>query len=241
MLLLLTGAIGSTRRYGQARRRSIPVIWEFTLVAGSGRTDNHAMTTPARLQDHRRFARLLHRGLGLDGFFDAADRALAGLLGFDSACWLSLDPATLLPTSHFTREFGFEHLLALAANEFLDQDVNKFAELARAARPVGILSQATGGDLWQSPRHAKVLAPHGYADGDELRAVFLDSGSAWGCVALHRRRGSFSEREASLVAEVGGLIGQGSAGRSCRPPWPPTACPSRPGSSCWPATARWRP
>jgi DNA-binding CsgD family transcriptional regulator len=167
------------------------------------------MTTPARLEAHRRFVRLLHRSLDLDGFFDAADRALAGLLRFDSACWISLDPATLLPTSHFSRELGSEHLLELAANEFLDQDVNKFTDLARAAPPVGTLSQATGGDLWQSPRHAKVLAPHGYADGDELRAAFLDGGSAWGCVALHRRRGRFSDREASLVAEVGGLIGQG--------------------------------
>jgi DNA-binding CsgD family transcriptional regulator len=178
-------------------------------VGGSGRTDNHAMTTPARLEDRRRFVRLLHRRLGLDAFFDAADRALAGLLRFDSACWLSLDPATLLPTSHFTRELGSDHVLELAANEFLDQDVNKFAELARAARPVGILSEATGGDPWQSPRHTKVLAPHGYADGDELRAVFLDGGSAWGCVALHRRRGRFHDREAGLVAEVGGHIGKG--------------------------------
>jgi hypothetical protein len=72
-------------------------LWE-----GSGRTDNHAMSTLGRLEDRRRFVRLLHRGLGVDAFFDAADRALAGLLRFDTSCWLSLDPATLLPTSHFT-------------------------------------------------------------------------------------------------------------------------------------------
>jgi DNA-binding CsgD family transcriptional regulator len=178
-------------------------------VGGSSRTDNYAMTTPARLEDRRRFVRLLHRGLGLDAFFDAADRALAGLLRFDSACWLSLDPATLLPTSHFSRELGSEHLLELAANEFLDDDANKFAVLARAVPPVGILSQATGGDLWQSPRHAKVLAPHGYADGDELRAVFADGESVWGCVALHRRRGEFEDREAGLVAGVAGYIAEG--------------------------------
>jgi DNA-binding CsgD family transcriptional regulator len=179
-------------------------LWE-----GRGRTDNLAMTTPGRLEDRRRFVRLLHRGLSLAAFFDAADRALAGLLRFDSACWLSLDPATLLPTSHFTRELGGDHVLELAANEFLDDDVNKFADLARAPRPVGILSQATGGDLDKSPRHVKVLAPHGYGDGDELRAAFLDGGSAWGCVALHRRRGRFSEREAGLIAGVGGYLGQG--------------------------------
>jgi hypothetical protein len=71
------------------------------------------MTTPGRLEERRRFVRLLHRRLGLGGFFDAADRALAGLLRFDTACWLSLDPATLLPTSHFSRELGADHLLEL--------------------------------------------------------------------------------------------------------------------------------
>ncbi len=81
------------------------------------------MTTPGRLEDRRRFVRLLHRGLGLGAFFEAADRALAGLLQFDSSCWLGLDPATLLPTSHFTRQVSSDHLLELAANEFLDDDV----------------------------------------------------------------------------------------------------------------------
>ncbi len=74
---------------------------------------------------------------------------------------------------------------------------------------MGILSQATRGDLGRSARFVKVLAPHGYAEGDELRAVFLDGESVWGCVALHRRRGRFQDHEANLVADVGGYIGQG--------------------------------
>jgi hypothetical protein len=47
--------------------------------------------------------------------------------------------------------------MELAANEFLEDDVNKFADLARAVRPVGILSEATGGDLRQSARFVNVL------------------------------------------------------------------------------------
>ena len=62
------------------------------------------------------------------------------LVPFDASCWLSLDPATMLPTSHFSREYGFDHLLALAANESLEDDTNKFADLARGARPVGTLT-----------------------------------------------------------------------------------------------------
>lgn len=161
------------------------------------------------LEERRRFLRLLHRNLDLGAFFEAADKTLAGLIEFDSSCWLSLDPSTVLPTSHFTREVDTDHLMELAANEFLEDDVNKFADLARAVHPVGILSEATGGQLQQSPRFVNVLEPHGYGDGDELRAAFLDGESVWGCVAIHRRRGWFDHRDADIAAEVSRYIGEG--------------------------------
>jgi DNA-binding CsgD family transcriptional regulator len=163
----------------------------------------------ASVEERQRFVRLAHRGRDLVSFFDAADRALAASVPFDSSCWLTLDPSTLLPTSHFTRQFGFEHLMMLASNEYIEDDVNKFATLARATPPVGILSKVTGGDLGSSPRYANVLAPHGYESGDELRATFLDGDTAWGCLAIHRRHGTFEEREAAIVAEVGRSIGDG--------------------------------
>ena len=127
------------------------------------------------VRDHRMpFVRLLHRPLDLPAYFEAVDRALQRCVPFDASCWLSLDPGTTLPTSHVSRQFGFAHLMALVTNEYLEDDVNKFALLARAARPAGILSQATGGDLRRSARYVDALAPNGYADGDELRAVFRD-------------------------------------------------------------------
>lgn len=178
------------------------------LLKPFGADDNHGMVVPT-VTDRQRFVRLLHSSLDLHAFFDAADRALATVLPFDSACWLSLDPATLLPTSHFTREFGGEHVMALAANEYLEEDANRFAALARAPQPVGVLSAATQGQFTRSPRYVSVLAPHGYADGDELRAVFLTGDSAWGCVALHRRYAMFDERDIGLVAGLAGLIAEG--------------------------------
>lgn len=162
-----------------------------------------------KIEDRRRFVRLLHRSLDLDAFFDAADRALATVVPFDSACWLSLDPATLLPTSHFTRELGADHLMALAANEYLEEDANKFAALARAPLPVALLSGATHGQFSRSLRYVNVLTPHGYAEGDELRAVFLHDESAWGCVALHRRHGLFDDDDVKVVADLAGLIAEG--------------------------------
>jgi DNA-binding CsgD family transcriptional regulator len=162
-----------------------------------------------RLEHRRPFVRLMHRGLNLEGYFAAADRALGDLVAFDSSCWLSLDPATLLPTSHFTREINSDHLMELATNEFLQDDVNKFADLARRAQPVGILSQATDGDLARSRRFLQVLAPHGYQDGDELRATFVEGETAWGCVALHRRAARFDGSDARSVAGVAGYIASG--------------------------------
>ena len=157
----------------------------------------------------RRLVRLLHRELRLDDFFEAADRVLISVLPFDSSCWLSLDPATLLPTGHFTWQTEGDHLIELAANEYLEDDVNKFADLAVAPLPVGILSAATGGDLSRSPRYMRLLADHGYRDGDELRATFLEAETVWGCVAVHRRQGRFSGDDARLVGDVGGYLASG--------------------------------
>jgi DNA-binding CsgD family transcriptional regulator len=99
--------------------------------------------------------------------------------------------------------------MELAANEFLEEDVNKFADLARAPRPVGILSQLTDGDQARSSRYARFLAPLGFADGDELRAVFKDGDTVWGGVALHRRKGTFTDTDAKAITDVGGLLAQG--------------------------------
>jgi DNA-binding CsgD family transcriptional regulator len=161
--------------------------------------------------DDQRLAlvRLLHRELDLAGYFEAADRALQRCVPFDASCWLSLDPGGVMPTSHFSRAYSFAHLMQVAANEFLEDDVNKFADLVRAPRPVGILSQSTNGEQWRSPRYVRFLAPLGFADGDELRAVFKDGGAVWGAVAIHRRHGTFTDIDAKAIADVGGLLAQG--------------------------------
>jgi DNA-binding CsgD family transcriptional regulator len=160
--------------------------------------------------DHRLpFARLLHRGLDLPSYFEAADRTLARLVPFEASCWLSLDPATLLPTSHFSREYGFDQLLLLAANEFLEDDENRFADLARTDPSVDTLHRATDGHPERSRRHTAILTPHGFGDGDELRAVFRDGDETWGAVAIHRRTGTFTGREIGLVRDVGAVIANG--------------------------------
>ena len=88
--------------------------------------------------------RLGEQGLDTQTWCRAADALLGRLVGFDGSCWHTIDPATVLITSHLTLNLpsGFP---LLAANEYLADDVNKFADLAAAPHPVGVLSQATDG------------------------------------------------------------------------------------------------
>ena len=161
------------------------------------------------IHDHRlTFVRLAHRALDLAAYFEAADGALQRFVPFAASCWLSLDPATCLPTSHASRTFGFAHLMQLVNNEYLEDDVNRFDGLAHAKCPVGTMSRSTGGDLRASARYVEFLAPNGYA-GDELRAVFRGGDVVWGAVALHRREGTFDQHEIDLVADLGGVIAGG--------------------------------
>lgn len=57
-------------------------------------------------------------------------------------------------------------------------DFNKLDTLATGARAVGILSQATRGDLLRSVRSREILTPLGI--GDELRAGLAVDGLCWG-------------------------------------------------------------
>jgi DNA-binding CsgD family transcriptional regulator len=162
------------------------------------------------LNEHRHsLVRVLGRDLDLVGYFDAVDRAMQRHVPFDASCWLSLDPGTALPTSHFSREYGVPQLMGLVANEFLEDDVNKFATLIRKDPPVATLRRATNGLPTLSRRYVDFLTPLGYGDGDELRAVFSEGSLVWGAVALHRRSGAFNEREMDLIADAGELIAFG--------------------------------
>jgi DNA-binding CsgD family transcriptional regulator len=137
----------------------------------------------------------------LASLFDETDRRLAAVLPFDSSCWITFDPATLLPTSHVTRDALSPDVLAfLARNELCEVDVSKFAELARRTPPVGILSEETGGEPDRSARYRDLLVPHGFED--ELRASFVSDGVMWGGVAVHRSCGRFVASEAAAVAAL---------------------------------------
>jgi DNA-binding CsgD family transcriptional regulator len=154
--------------------------------------------------------RLSTRGLGVAGFFDEAGAILRRAVAFDGFCSMTVDPATMLLTSHIAHDsVSPEDVPRLGKNEFLEEDVNKFGVLARAPRPAGILTDATEHDPETSPRYREILQPNGFRD--ELRFTMLDGDACWGWVALYRRRQGvdFKNADAEFVASLSQLLAQG--------------------------------
>jgi DNA-binding CsgD family transcriptional regulator/ferredoxin len=123
---------------------------------------------------------------------------------FDAWCCATLDPDTLVRTSAVSEGLPTHRSAAVAANEVGEEDVVKYADLAAAGCPVGVLRAATGGQPERSARYRDILKPSGF--GDELRAVLRTaSGHCWGTLVLLRRQGDggFAPRDVEVVAEAG--------------------------------------
>jgi DNA-binding CsgD family transcriptional regulator len=152
--------------------------------------------------------RLGGHGLDTATWCRAADGLLDGVVGFDGSCWHTIDPATVLITSHLTLNLPSRFPL-LAANEYLAEDVNKFADLAAAPHPVGVLSQATDGQPQRSLRWQEMLRPNGF--DAELRVSFVDGAGCWGSLILVRDRGrpDFDPETMGAVERLAGTLVRG--------------------------------
>ena len=138
-------------------------------------------------------------------FFDEAAARLQRVLPHDGACWHTLDPGSDLVTDHRLQNIP-DRFPLIAHNEYQVDDVNKFAELARAPRKAASLHEATGGRLERSPRYRDLLAAGGI--GAELRGAFVADGATWGAVIMIRGAGGreFSRDEIDLLDRASGLF-----------------------------------
>jgi DNA-binding CsgD family transcriptional regulator len=151
----------------------------------------------------------VHRGLGIEAFSLAAARALHPAVSFDGFCMLTIDPATLLPTSEVVEHGLPEAALGrMAEIEVGEVDFNKFAEIARAGRPAASLSEATHGQLERSLRQRELRRPNGL--GDELRAALVADSGTWGAITLLRETGrNFTAAETGFLASLSGQLAEG--------------------------------
>jgi DNA-binding CsgD family transcriptional regulator len=123
---------------------------------------------------------------------------------FDGGCWHTVDPATLLITSHWTNLSG-DGFPMILANEYGQDDVGKFATLAGRSLP----ATAVSGE--QVPASSRFVAYRARGWGSELRATLDCEGETWGAVMLLRGRDlpAFTGAEATTVAALGSRLARG--------------------------------
>lgn len=192
--------------------------------------------TADRLLDE--VATLGARGLSREQYFAELAPRLRRMVDSDAVCWHTLDPHTRLMTSDapdelissgvYSRETAAAAGELMVRSEYLVDDFNSFAALARRRTPVGILAHATRDDPRRSPRYRDLLLPSGIPH--ELRAAFVVRGRVWGAVHIARREqsGPFTQEDAAALARVTGAIGTGiraslrfDAARRATGAWPP--------------------
>lgn len=160
-------------------------------------------------QARREIIRLCHAGLDSRTLRLEVIKRLRTVIPVEASFFTTADPATLLFTGAVVDEILERTTPQFLENEFLQDDVNKFAWLARSAPHVESLVQATRGAWEQSPRYQEILAP--LALGDELRAALVSSATCWGFMCLHRDRSSqpFTAAEAAFLARLAPHLAEG--------------------------------
>jgi DNA-binding CsgD family transcriptional regulator len=153
--------------------------------------------------------RLCHAGLDTRVLRVEVVKRLGQAIPVDAFWFATADPATLLFTSSVIEGIPEHATPAFVANEFLQADVNKWVQLARARRPANGLYTATEGMPERSPRYREILAPLGF--GDELRVALRDGRVCWGFICLHREQSSpaFTPVEAALLGRLTPHLAEG--------------------------------
>jgi DNA-binding CsgD family transcriptional regulator len=168
------------------------------------------MASYARERARDRIAELAGRGDDLISFWREATEVLARVVPhYWTPCWYTLDPASLLVTSHF--HDGLDALPPeWLAHEYYEDDVNKLADVARSERGVSTLHEATGGDPASSPRWHFNMTMGG--DQELIAALRTPTGEVWGALGLYREPGVplFDRDELEFVRSLAPWLAEGA-------------------------------
>ena len=147
-------------------------------------------------------------GLDLDELRRRLLPRLRRAVAVDALWWAVADPATLLFNRAEREEIPAETGPYFVTNEFLQEDVNKWTELARDRHGVRTLWHATDGKPEASARYRDIFQPLGL--GDEMRAVLRADDECWGYLCMHREGPSgFSAQDARFVEQIAPHLADG--------------------------------
>lgn len=168
------------------------------------------MTAYARERAHDRIATLAGQGLDLVSFWREATEVIEPVVPhYMGPCWYTLDPASLLITSHFNDQMPELPPESLAL-EYYGDDVNKLSDVARSPSGLSTLHEATGGDPSSSPRWQANIQLGG--DQELIVGLITASGDAWGGLGLYREAGApmFDPDELGFVRAIAPALGEGA-------------------------------
>lgn len=168
------------------------------------------MRADVRQRSRDKIARVAGQGLDLVAFWRACTPPLAEAVPhYHAPCWHTLDPASLLITSHFDEGIPQVPTEWLAA-EYLEDDFNKLADVARSQRGVQTLHEVTGGDPTATPRWQANIELG--ADQEMIAALRTRNGEVWGAVGLYREPGQpmFDHHELDFIRSVAPLLAEGA-------------------------------
>jgi DNA-binding CsgD family transcriptional regulator len=168
------------------------------------------MTAQTRERAHARITALAGQGLDLVSFWRDATEIIEPVVPhYMGPCWFTLDPASLLITSHFNDNMPALPAESLAL-EYYEDDVNKLADVARSPSGVSTLHEATGGDPSSSPRWQANIQLGG--DQELIVGLRTASGDAWGGLGLYREPGApmFDPDEIGFVRAIAPSLGEGA-------------------------------
>jgi DNA-binding CsgD family transcriptional regulator len=168
------------------------------------------MTSYARERARDRIAALAGDGLDVVTFWREAEEEIDRVVPhFGGACWYTLDPASLLITSHFNEQMPVLPPEMLA-HEYYEDDVNKLADVVRSPTGLSTLHDATAGDPSSSPRWNANMALGG--DQEMIVGLRTASGETWGGLGLYREPGlpMFDEDDKAFVSAVAPALAEGA-------------------------------
>ena len=165
----------------------------------------------ARERAQDRIAALARQGYDLVTFWREVAEAIAPAVPFYlTPCFYTVDPASLLVTSHYhdgLPEIPHDWL----AVEYYEEDFNKLSEVARSRRGVATLHDATGGEPSRSTKYREVMAPFG-SEQEALAGLRTASGESWGVLGLYREPGQprFSAEELAFLLAISADLAEGA-------------------------------
>jgi DNA-binding CsgD family transcriptional regulator len=158
-----------------------------------------------------KIAQLAGEGHDLVTFWRRATEPLASVVPhFMSPCWHTIDPASLLITSHYQTELP-ELPAEWLIHEYYADDFHKMTDVMRSEQGYSTLHEATGGDPSRSLAWNMYIHPYG-GEQELFVALRTKSGDAWGLLGLYREpdRPLFSADDCTFLREVSISLAEGA-------------------------------